>query len=334
MATIKDVASKAGVSISTVSHVLNSTRFVAEATKERVFQAIKELNYAPSAVARSLKVNRTRTMGMLVTTSTNPFFAEVIRGVEESCAAQGYTLILSNSGGEPERQQASLKMLIEKRVDGILVMLSEDASDVYKLLGTHPELPQVIMEWGDTQGDIYRIQDNAEQGGYLATKHLIDKGHKDIGCITGPANKSLTVERLSGFRRAMAEAGLNINEDWLLEGDFEPEGGFAAMQSLLKQRQRPTGLFVFSDPMALGAISAAHVAGLHVPDDLSVIGYDDVPMANFFSPPLTTIHQPKYRLGQKAAAILLAKVNKEESDSKVLTLHPELIERGSVRELA
>ncbi|WKE65825.1 substrate-binding domain-containing protein [Gallaecimonas kandeliae] len=334
MATIKDVANKAGVSISTVSHVLNSTRFVAEATKERVFQAIKELNYAPSAVARSLKVNRTRTLGMLVTTSTNPFFAEVIRGVEETCAEQGYTLILCNSGGETERQQASLRMLIEKRVDGILVMLSEDASELYNLLGTHPELPQVLMEWGDTQGDIYRIQDNAEQGGYLATRHLIDKGHKAIGCITGPADKSLTVERLAGYRRAMKEAGLKENPAWIIAGDFEPEGGHAAMEQLLKLKDKPTALFVFSDPMALGAISAAHQAGVRVPDDLSVIGYDDVPMANFFSPPLTTIHQPKYRLGQKAAKILLAKVNKEESDSKVLTLHPELIERSSVRGLA
>ncbi|EKE77479.1 substrate-binding domain-containing protein [Gallaecimonas xiamenensis] len=334
MATIKDVANKAGVSISTVSHVLNNTRFVAETTKERVFQAIKELNYAPSAVARSLKVNRTRTLGMLVTTSTNPYFAEVIRGVEETCAERGYTLILCNSGGDPDRQQASLRMLIEKRVDGILVMLSEDATELYGLLGTHPELPQVLMEWGDTQGDIYRIQDNAEQGGYLAAKHLIDKGHKAIGCITGPASKSLTVERLAGYRRAMGEAGLEVNPAWILEGDFEPEGGYAAMERLLAQKDRPTALFVFSDPMALGAISAAHMAGLRVPQDLSVIGYDDVPMANFFSPPLTTIHQPKYRLGQKAAKILLAKVNKEEESNKVLTLHPELIERSSVLDLA
>lgn len=334
MATIKDVANKAGVSISTVSHVLNSTRFVAEATKERVYQAIKELNYAPSAVARSLKVNRTRTLGMLVTTSTNPFFAEVIRGVEETCAAQGYTLILSSSGGDPLRQQASLKMLIEKRVDGILVMLSEDASELYSLLGTHPELPQVLMEWGHTQGDIYRIHDNPEQGGYLATRHLIDKGHTAIGCITGPADKSLTIDRLAGFRRAMQEAGLQENPQWIVEGDFEPEGGYAAAEALFAKPTQPTALFVFSDPMALGVLSAAHQHGKRVPDDLSVIGYDDVPMANYFSPPLTTIHQPKYRLGQKAAAILLAKVNKEEPQSKVLTLHPELIERSSVRDLA
>ncbi|WP_341502702.1 substrate-binding domain-containing protein [Gallaecimonas sp. GXIMD4217] len=333
MATIKDVANKAGVSISTVSHVLNKTRFVAEATREKVYAAIKELNYAPSAVARSLKINATKTIGMLVTTSSNPFFAEVVRGAEETCADKGYTLILCNSLGDEQRQQDSFRMLVEKRVDGILVMCSEDASTLYEQLALHPELPQVVMEWGDTRGDVYPIQDNAEQGGYLAARHLIDKGHTRLGCITGPMDKLTSQERLNGFRRALSEAGLAENPDWIIEGDFEPEGGFAAMEQLLRQGERPSGLFVFSDPMALGAICAANDAGVRVPDDLSIVGYDDVPMAQFFSPPLTTIHQPKFRLGQKAADILLAKVAKQTPATQSLVVHPELIERKSVKAL-
>ncbi len=333
MATIKDVASKAGVSISTVSHVLNKTRFVAEATQEKVYAAIKELNYAPSAVARSLKVNATRTIGMLVTTSANPFFAEVVRGVEETCAAKGYTLILCNSLGDVQRQHDSFRMLVEKRVDGIVVMCSEDATELYEQLSTHPELPQVVMEWGDTRGDVYPIQDNAELGGYLATRHLIDKGHRKLGCITSPMDKRTSQERMAGFRQALAEAGLKENPAWIIEGDFEPEGGHGAMTQLLAQQDRPTGLFVFSDMMALGAICAANSQGVRVPDELSIVGYDDVPMAQFFSPPLTTIHQPKFRLGQAAAQILLAKVAKQTPASASLVVHPELIERGSVKSL-
>lgn len=180
MATIKDVARLAGVSTTTVSHVINKTRFVAEATQEKVMKAVDELNYAPSAVARSLKCNSTRTIGMLVTQSTNLFFSEVIDGVESYCYRQGYTLILCNTGGIYEKQRDYIRMLAEKRVDGILVMCSDLTEELKEMLDRHSDIPKVVMDWGPESSRADKIIDNSEEGGYLATKYLIDNGHTDI----------------------------------------------------------------------------------------------------------------------------------------------------------
>lgn len=184
MATIKDVARLAGVSTTTVSHVINKTRFVAEATQEKVMKAVDELNYAPSAVARSLKCNSTRTIGMLVTQSTNLFFSEVIDGVESYCYRQGYTLILCNTGGIYEKQRDYIRMLAEKRVDGILVMCSDLTEELKEMLDRHSDIPKVVMDWGPESSRADKIIDNSEEGGYLATKYLIDNGHTDIACLS------------------------------------------------------------------------------------------------------------------------------------------------------
>lgn len=186
MATIKDVARLAGVSTTTVSHVINKTRFVAEATQEKVMQAVQDLNYSPSAVARSLKCNSTRSIGMLVTQSTNPFFSEVIDGVESYCYRQGYTLILCNTGGIYEKQRDYIRMLAEKRVDGILVMCSDLTEELLAMLDSYNDIPKVIMDWGPQSSQADKIIDNSEEGGYLATKYLINNGHKDIACLKWP----------------------------------------------------------------------------------------------------------------------------------------------------
>ncbi|CSB54809.1 LacI family transcriptional regulator [Vibrio cholerae] len=221
MATIKDVARLAGVSTTTVSHVINKTRFVAETTQEKVMEAVKQLNYAPSAVARSLKCNTTRTIGMLVTQSTNLFFSEVIDGVESYCYRQGYTLILCNTGGIYEKQRDYIRMLAEKRVDGILVMCSDLTQELQDMLDAHKDIPKVVMDWGPETSHADKIIDNSEEGGYLATKYLTDRGHTEIACLSGHFVKAACQERIQGFRRAMAEAKLTVNEDWILEGNFE-----------------------------------------------------------------------------------------------------------------
>lgn len=184
MATIKDVAKMAGVSTTTVSHVINKTRFVAKETEEAVMQAIKNLKYSPSAVARSLKVNTTKSIGMIVTTSESPYFAEIIHAVEDHCYRQSYSLFLCNTQNDPEKIKNHLDMLAKKRVDGLLVMCSEYTSHSLDILSNAADIPMVVMDWGpNTDTDV--IEDNSFTGGYIATKHLIDCGHKAIGLIAG-----------------------------------------------------------------------------------------------------------------------------------------------------
>ncbi|MBW7984357.1 HTH-type transcriptional repressor PurR [Enterobacillus tribolii] len=331
MATIKDVAKRAGVSTTTVSHVINKTRFVAEETKIAVWEAIKELHYSPSAVARSLKVNHTKSIGLLATSSEAPYFAEVIEAVENSCYSKGYTLILCNSHNNLEKQKAYLAMLAQKRVDGLLVMCSEYPETLLETLEDYRNIPMVVMDWGSRRSDFTdAIQDNAVEGGYMAGRYLIERGHRDIGVISGPLLRNTGGGRLNGFMKALQESNIRPRDEWIVEGDFEPESGYKAMHQILSQKQRPTAVFVGGDVMAMGAICAADEMGLRVPQDVSVIGYDNIRNARYFTPALTTIHQPKERLGAMAFEMLLDRIISKREDSQTIEVYPKLIERRSV----
>ncbi|TOF35011.1 transcriptional repressor PurR [Vibrio parahaemolyticus] len=332
MATMKDIAKLAGVSTSTVSHVINKTRFVSEEISERVNNAAKELNYyAPSALARSLKVNRTKTIGMLVTTSTNPFFGEVVKGVERSCYHKGYSLILCNTEGDNERMRQSINTLLQKRVDGLILMCSSLEGERIDVFERYPDIPVVVMDWGPMLFTSDKIQDNSLRGGYLAAKYLIDCGHTEIGCITGPLIKHQAQMRYEGYKRAMNEAGLEFNANWIIESDFECEGGYQALKKMAERGTLPSSIFVSNDMMAMGVINAANELGIKVPDDLSIIGYDDIHIAKFMSPSLTTIHQPKYRLGQAAVETLVRRLDDKSNEAQVVQLEPTLVVRNSVK---
>ena len=332
MATMKDIAKLAGVSTSTVSHVINKTRFVSEEISERVNDAAKELNYyAPSALARSLKVNRTKTIGMLVTTSTNPFFGEVVKGVERSCYHKGYSLILCNTEGDNERMRESINTLLQKRVDGLILMCSSLEGERIDVFERYPDIPVVVMDWGPMLFTSDKIQDNSLRGGYLAAKYLIDCGHKEVGCITGPLIKHQAQMRYEGYKRAMLEAELEFNANWIVESDFECEGGYQAFKKMVERCTLPSSIFVSNDMMAMGVINAANELGIQIPEQLSIIGYDDIHIAKFMSPSLTTIHQPKYRLGQAAVETLLRKLDEKSDEAQIVQLEPTLVERNSVR---
>ncbi|TNZ79278.1 substrate-binding domain-containing protein [Vibrio parahaemolyticus] len=332
MATMKDIAKLAGVSTSTVSHVINKTRFVSEEISERVNNAAKELNYyAPSALARSLKVNRTKTIGMLVTTSTNPFFGEVVKGVERSCYHKGYSLILCNTEGDNERMRQSINTLLQKRVDGLILMCSSLEGERIDVFERYPDIPVVVMDWGPMLFTSDKIQDNSLRGGDLAAKYLIDCGHTEIGCITGPLIKHQAQMRYEGYKRAMNEAGLEFNANWIIESDFECEGGYQAFKKMAERGTLPSSIFVSNDMMAMGVINAANELGIKVPDDLSIIGYDDIHIAKFMSPSLTTIHQPKYRLGQAAVETLVRRLDDKSNEAQVVQLEPTLVVRNSVK---
>lgn len=333
MATMKDVARLAGVSTSTVSHVINKNRFVSESIADKVNAAVEQLNYAPSALARSLKLNQTRTIGMLLTASSNPFYSEVVRGVERSCYERGYSLILCNTDGDAERMNRSLETLLQKRVDGLLIMCTENHRPSKDAISRYPSLPIVMMDWSPFEGSIDVIQDNALLGGEMATDYLIRHGYSRIACITGPLDKTTAQERLNGYRQAMKKAGLEILPGYEVSSDFEFGGGLVAMEQLLMLPEPPHAVFASNDAMAVGVYQALYQRGLRVPDDVAVVGYDDIQLAQYLMPPLTTIHQPKDSLGELAVDALLHRLQEPESEPQVLVLTPELVVRQSVGSL-
>jgi len=327
---MKDVARLAGVSTSTVSHVINKDRFVSEAIIEKVEAAIKTLNYAPSALARSLKLKQTRTIGMLITASSNPFYSELVRGVERSCFERGYSLVLCNTEGDEQRMNRNLEMLMQKRVDGLLLLCTETHQPSLDIIRRYPSIPTVMMDWSPFEGDSDLIQDNSLLGGDTATQYLIDKGHTRIACITGPLDKTPARLRLEGYREAMARSGLTVPADYEVIADFEFGGGFDAMQKLLAHATPPDAVFIGNDAMAVGAYQALYQAGLHIPEDMAIVGYDDIELARYMTPPLTTIHQPKDELGELAIDVLINRMAEPELTQQRLQLTPELMVRGSV----
>ena len=330
MSTIKDVAQYAGVSISTVSHVLNDTRFVSEDKVLKVRTAVKVLDYKPSALARSLKTSRTYTLGMLTASNTNPFFAEVIHGVEAGCYDRGYHLILCNSENNLSKQASYLNTLARKRIDGLLVMSAHSNPDFIELLKSHCSVPLVVLDCHVPNLDADIIMEDSEQGGYDATRYLLAKGHTRIGCISGPKDLSPSSQRLSGYYRAMKEAGIAPDKRWITEGHLTAESGYKAADKLLGNRYLPTALFVGNDLMAMGVICALQNRGYNVPDDISVVGYDNIELAAYTSPPLTTFHQPKGELGKLAANTLIDRIEDPNLKPGIQTLKSCLVERQSV----
>lgn len=328
---MKDVAKLANVSTSTVSHVINQDRFVSETIAKRVKQAIETLNYAPSALARSLKMKQTKTIGMLVTASNNPFYAEVVTGVEQSCYERGYSLVLCNTAEDTERFNHNLAMLMQKRVDGLIIMCTEDLKPSEDLLNRYPSVPIVMMDWSPFSGQHDVIQDNSLLGGYTACQHLIKLGHTHIACIAGPQDKATAIQRLAGFRLAMSEAKLAIPTEFEQFCKFEFEGGLLATQKLLGLSIKPTAIFAGNDAIAVGTYQAIYQAGLVIPNDISIIGYDDIALSKYLTPPLTTIHQPKDALGELAVDALLHRITHPDRKGQILSLTPELIVRKSVK---
>ena len=313
---MKDVAREAGVSTSTVSHVINKDRFVSEAITAKVDAAIKNLNYAPSALARSLKLNQTRTIGMLITAST--------------CFERGYSLVLCNTEGDEQRMNRNLETLMQKRVDGLLLLCTETHQPSPEIMQRYPSVPTVMMDWAPFDGDSDLIQDNSLLGGDMATQYLIDKGYTRVACIAGPLDKTPSRLRLEGYHAAMARAGLPVMEGYVITSDFEFGGGFSAMQKLLALPERPQAVFVGNDAMAVGAYQSLYQAGLRIPQDMALVGYDDIELARYMTPPLTTIHQPKDELGELAIDVLIHRMADPGQKQQRVQLTPELVVRGSV----
>ncbi|MBV4475351.1 MULTISPECIES: LacI family DNA-binding transcriptional regulator [Pseudomonas] len=332
MATIKDVAALAGISYTTVSHVVNKTRPVSAQVRLKVEAAIKSLDYVPSAVARSLKAKTTATIGLLVPNSLNPYFAELARGIEDYCERNGYCVILCNSDDNPEKQRSYLRVLLEKRIDGLIVASAGGDSGLAEgLAGV--KTPMVIVDRGLEGVDADLVRIDHEYGAYLATRHLLELGHRDIATIGGPASTSVAQMRLAGFRRALKEAGVEVPAARMLESDFTSTGGYNAA-SLLLENNPPSAIFAGNDMIGIGVLRAAAERNVRVPAELSVIGFDDIQMSRYVYPALTTVGQSILQLGEMAAEVLLKRIATPAltTDQRIVT--PSIVLRESTAPLA
>jgi LacI family transcriptional regulator len=331
MATIKDVAALAGISYTTVSHVVNNTRPVSKDVRIKVEEAIKTLDYVPSAVARSLKAKTTATIGLLVPNSLNPYFAELARGIEDYCERNGYCVILCNSDDNPQKQRSYLRVLLEKRIDGLIVASAGgDSSLAQGLAGVRT--PMVIVDRGLEGVDADLVRIDHEYGAYLATRHLLELGHRDIATISGPATTSVAQMRLSGFCRALKDAGVEVPRERMLESDFTSTGGYNAAAILLAQNP-PSAIFAGNDMIGIGVLRAAAERNIRVPTQLSVIGFDDIQMSRYVYPALTTVGQSILQLGEMAAEVLLRRIATPDLATEQRIVTPSIVVRESTAPL-
>src|SRR5690606_10482358 len=332
MATIRDVARRAGVSVSTVSHVINGTRVVLPETKSRVLEAMQALNYTPNRLARSLRNRQTATIGVLLPNSANPYFAEVLLGIETACFDLGYNVIIGNAIDDPEREQLYLKVLLSRQVDGVILISTGAYQESLELLRAY-NTPFVLVDRASMLPDSDEIVTDNYVGGALATRYLLDLGHTRIGCITVPSTLTPSADRVTGYYDTLRSAGITPDPALILAGDFQPESGYAACQKLLRLKDPPTAIFACNDLMAIGALRAIHEAGASVPDDISLVGYDDIPLASFIVSTLTTVAQPSRELGQMAVRRLVQRLQNPELPAERSVLPVSLVVRDSCRSL-
>ena len=332
MATIKDVAALAGISYTTVSHVLHKTRPVSDEVRVKVEAAIQRLDYVPSAVARSLKAKTTATIGLLVPNSLNPYFTELARGIEDYCERNGYCVILCNSDDNPDKQRSYLRVLLEKRIDGLIVASAGGDSGLAQgLAGVRT--PMVIVDRGLEGLDADLVRIDHEYGAYLATRHLLELGHRDIACIGGPAHTSVAQMRLAGFCRALKEAAVEVPSTRMLESDFTSPGGYQAAATLL-EKNPPSAIFAGNAMIGIGVLRAAAEHNIRVPSELSVIGFDDIQMSRYVYPALTTVGQSILQLGEMAAQALLRRIASPQLATGQRIVTPDIVLRESTAPLS
>ena len=329
--TLEEIAKLAGVSRSTVSRVINNHPNVSPEVRERVWKVIRELDYQPHAAARSLATRRTQVLGLIIPQAvtilfTDPFFPLLIRGIADACNARRYHLMLSLFSPGDEQRELYSRFIRSGHLDGVIISstviddpliprLLKDKIP-FVLVGRYPHDPQVNYVDADNRA-----------GAQMAVDYLIRLGHRRIATITGPLNMIAGLDRYEGYKTALTNRGISFDENLVAEGDFTEEGAYQAMQTLLPQK--PTAVFVASDTMAMGAIKAIREAGLRIPEDISVVGFDDLQSSSFTAPPLTTVRQPVYQLGSTAASLLIDLIEGKSEPPQHIILPTELVIRES-----
>ncbi len=327
--TIRNVAEMAGVSINTVSRVLNDKGEISPQTKERVLEAIKTLHYRPNSFARSLLGKQSLTVGQIVTDCTNPNNAQQIRYVQDVTTRQGYSVMLVDTNEKHERELAAVELMVEKFVDGFLITpLQYDNTHLFKL---HEEgqIPFVLTNRAIEGLEVDRVLHNNFDGAYQAVRHLVELGHTRIAYLTSRRQVWTVSERLGGYREALKTANLEYDEALVAQTYLNLESAVEAATQLLKLRPRPTAIFAFNDLMAIGVLQAIKQAGLRIPQDVALVGYDDILYAQYLEVPLTTVRQPTRQLGEVAAEVLLKRIADRAAPPQQIMLQPSLIVRAS-----
>ena len=328
-ASIYDVARESGVSVFTVSAVVNNKSHVGRKLRERVEAAIQKLNYRPNLIARSLAKQRTHTIGMIVPDIANPFFPMVVRGAEDAAQKHGYNLLLCNSDDRLDKEERAVELLLSKRVDGILLTkaAAEDFRPSLRQMIEEVNIPFVLVMRTYPKLTKDAVITDDYRGAYDAVCHLARAGRQRIGLISGPLKVSNALARWQGFRDALKAKGLPFEKELVVEGDYRIESGFRAGHSLLSHR--PDGIYVANHLMTIGLLRAAEEMGLQCPDDFGLVSFDDYPWLGVFRPKLTTVELPKHQLGSEAAELLIARIGGDQSKAIVRKLQPELRIRES-----
>ena len=331
MTTIKDVAEKAGVSISTVSRALSSSAPVQEETRQKVLEAVTELNYQPNTIARGLKVGRSKTLGLIIPNYQSLVFPDAIKGITDTLDAFGYNLVLGDTDDNIEREEQLIEGLRMRMVDGLICSTARE--DSRHLLKLKEEGFPVVLLLRHLNEDIDAVIADNYQGGFEGGRYLLNKGFRRIGFINGSLELDLYRQRYKGFQNAFSAKGVELDLELVTHGHKGWQGGYYAMLNLLKQNPIPEAVFATSDPKAFGAIKAIHESGLQIPKDVSVVGYDNLEFSQLMNPSLTTIAQPFYDMGRMAARKILELINSNSHEEvKVHKLPVKLVERDSVGE--
>lgn len=329
--TMKDIAREAGVSINTVSRALNGKPDVNEDTKKGILEIADRLNYVPNFLAKGLVTKNTRTIGVIVSDNANPFFARMIKGIEDYARSRGYNIILCNTDERYEKEEEAVRLLREKRVDGLVITLTpaqKKRTDILELKRSGVPFVLLNRHMDDIITD-YVINDNV-YGAYLAVTHLVKSGYKRIGYISGPPQISSVRERLEGYKKALFENNIEFDNSLVKESNLKMENGYRLMKEFLELKNRPTAVFTYSDLLAIGALKALKEAKLQVPKDIALVGYDDIEFSGLLEVPLTTVHQPRYRIGEEGVKILINRIEGKDSEGLYqVVLKPELVIRES-----
>jgi LacI family transcriptional regulator len=328
--TLKELAARAQVHPSTISRVANHDPKlrIAPPTRLRIEALLRETEYQPNGVARGLKLRQTLVMAVVIPDITNPFFAALFRGVEDAASPRGYNVLLCNTDGSPARQRSHLQSLHARRVDGV-IMASSFLKDPTVRWLRHQGIPHVLVNRYSDEGHDPFVGSDDLVGGRLATDHLIELGHRRIGHLAGKPTVSTGVMRRRGYLAALVARGLTADPRLVVESGYTEDGGARAAERLLSLPDRPTAIFAVTDMTAVGAYGVARRMGLRIPEELAIVGYNDIPLATRMVPTLTTVHVPIHDFGAAAARLLLEQIETGEPSRRRVIFNPELIVRGS-----
>jgi len=329
--TMKDVAKLARVSVSTVSHVINKTRFVSDSTRQRVLKAMAEVSYHPNVVAQSLRRKKTNTVGLVISDIANPFFPEAVRGIEKQLIQKGYSIILANTDDDIEKEKDLVTLLYGKRVDGFIIVTADGENKHLDFL-IQQKVPIVLLDRRISKVGLDTVLVDNEGGARKLTEHLINLGHKKIGVITGPLSISTGKERLKGYLEALREHSLPKDDELIKVGNFRQESGYSLTMELLSLSSPPSAVLACNNVIGLGAMDALQEKGIKIPSEVALVIFDDLPWFRYLNPPVSVVSQPTSELGEIAAKLLLERMRGRRKKPKEVVLEVEFRPRLSAGE--